>query len=244
MGDPKLTLALSFGQLAETYHRTRPLYSKRVLDRLQEVLELEPDAHVLDLAAGTGRLTRELAQRFARVIAVEPDAEMRAFITDGEVLEGVAEDIPLATASVDAVFVGDAFHWFDAPRAVAEIARVLRPSGGVAMIRNHFWETEPPLPDEALALLREPYVRSLPARRDPWAPAFSGSLFEPLREEGFEQEPLVLESSALLELFSTTSALAALPDDERAALFAAVLPLLAGPYRLPTRSDVTWSRLA
>jgi SAM-dependent methyltransferase len=245
VGDPKLRpLRLSFGNVAETYHRTRPAYSKAVLDRAQDVLDLGPDAHVLDLAAGTGRLTHELVQRYARVVAVEPDDEMRALITDGEVLAGTAEDIPLAAASVDAVFVGDAFHWFDARLAVAEVARVLRARGGVAMIQNHFWETEPPLPEAALDLLREPYERSLPERREPWDLAFAGPPFEPLRTERFEEHVPAIEPPALLELFSTTSALAVLPDGERAALFAEVLPLLEGTYRLPIQIELAWSRLA
>ena len=74
------------------------------------------DARVLDLAAGTGRLTHELALRFAHVVAVEPNDAMRALIADGEVLAGTAEAIPLDDASVDAVFVGEAFHWFDTSR--------------------------------------------------------------------------------------------------------------------------------
>jgi SAM-dependent methyltransferase len=245
MGDPKLRpLRLSFGNVAQTYHRTRPAYPQTVLDLAQEVLELRSDARVLDLAAGTGRLTHELVQRFAHVVAVEPDENMRALITDGEVLAGSAEAIPLAAASVDAVFVGEAFHWFDAPLAVAEIARVLSPRGGIALIWVHWWETEPPLPDAALELLRGPYVRSQHERREPWDGAFVGSAFEPLRAERFADELPSLEPHALLELYSTTSSIAALPSGERAALVAAVLPLLEGPYRLPIRVELTWSRLA
>ena len=84
---------------------------------------------MLDLGAGTGRLTRELARRFASVVAVEPDEEMRALIDVGTVVAGSAEAIPLEDGSVDCVFVGEAFHWFDAPRAIPELARVLVPRG-------------------------------------------------------------------------------------------------------------------
>jgi len=103
-GRPRL--GLSFGALASTYHRVRPPYSRPLLDRAKQVLALPTDARVLDLAAGTGRLTRELAQRFTEVVAVEPDDDMRALIADGTVLPGSAEAIPLSAASVDAAFVG------------------------------------------------------------------------------------------------------------------------------------------
>ena len=245
MGDSRLRpLRLSFGNIAQTYHRVRPAYSQAALDRAQAALELGPKARVLDLAAGTGRLTHELAQRFAHVVAVEPDDDMRALIGDGEVLAGSAEAIPLDAASVDAVFVGEAFHWFDAPVAVAEIARVLRPRGGVAVISVHWWETEPPLPDAVLELLSVPYVRSLPERREPWDDAFPGSRFEPLRSERFDEDGPTLEPLPLLELLSTTSAIARLPDAERAALVERVVPLLDRPYRLPINVELIWSRLA
>jgi SAM-dependent methyltransferase len=244
MGDPELRpLRLSFGRVADTYHSVRPPYFQPLLDRAQAELELDVSARVLDLAAGTGRLTHELARRFAQVIAVDPDDDMRALIADGEVLAGTAEAIPLDNASVDAVFVGEAFHWFDAQAAIAEIARVLRPRGGLALVHTHWWETDPPLPERAIELLREPYVRFAEQRNAPWDAAFAGSPFEPLQRERFEEE-LTVDVDMLLALYSTTSSLAALPHEERDALFAAVRPDVAGPYRLPIRHELTWTRLA
>lgn len=234
-------LRLSFGNVAETYDRVRPPYSRVLLDRAQELLELEPDARVLDLAAGTGRLTRELSRRFREVVAVEPDDRMRAL--HGTALAGSAEAIPLDEASVDAVFVGEAFHWFDPDEAIPELVRVLRPGGGLAIVSTHWWETEPPLPDAALQLLSEPWKRSKPLRRPPWDDAFDGSPFEPLRYELADDE-LTVGVERLLTLYSTTSSLAALPPDERAELFEHVRPLLAGPYRLPLRHELVWTRLA
>jgi SAM-dependent methyltransferase len=201
-----------------------------------------PDACVLDLAAGTGRLTHELPRRFADVVAVEPNDAMRALIADGEVLAGSAERIPLADASVDSVFVGEAFHWFDAAQAIAEIARVLRPRGGLAVVWTHWWETEPPLPEEALELLREPWERFAPQRNQPWDGAFADSPFEPLQYERFD-EAITVDADQLLELYSTTSSLAALEPGERMSLFAKVRPLLTGPYRLPLKHELTWTRL-
>jgi SAM-dependent methyltransferase len=241
--DPRVRLARSFGNVAETYHRARPRYSQEVLDRALKVLGLDARACVLDLAAGTGRLTHELAQRFADVVAVEPNDAMRALIADGEVLAGAAEAIPLADASVDAVFVGEAFHWFEATEAIAEIARVLRPRRGLAIIWTHWWETEPPLPDAALELLREPWERFAAQRKPRWDDAFVDSPFEPLRYARFE-DAITVDPDELLEMYSTTSSLAALEPHERAALFAQVRPLLRGPYRLPLKHELTWTRLS
>jgi SAM-dependent methyltransferase len=234
-------LRLSFGNVAETYDRVRPPYSQVLLDRAQRELGLDASARVLDLAAGTGRLTRELRRRFADVVAVEPDERMRAL--HDSALAGSAEAIPLEDASVDAVFVGEAFHWFDPAAAIPEVSRVLRPRGGLATVNTHWWETRPPLPDEAIEQLREPYDRSFSERRPPWHDAFGEVPFEPLRLERAEDE-VVVEPDELLMLYSTTSALAALDAEERADLFQRVRPLLAGPYRLPLKHELRWTRLA
>jgi SAM-dependent methyltransferase len=236
-------LALAFGAVAETYHGVRPRYLVPLVDRAQEVLELGPAARVLDLGAGTGRLTCELVARFASVVAVEPDEEMRRLIDVGEVLSGTAEAIPLEDGSVNAVFVGEAFHWFDARGAIAEIARVLRPRGGLAVISTHWWETDPALPEAVVNLLREPFDRTSDQRRPSWDGAFERSPFEPLRRERFEEE-ISVDADRLLRLYSTTSALAALENDERASLFAEVRPHLVGPYRLPIKHELSWTRVA
>ena len=235
-------LALSFGAVAAAYDRVRPPYFRPLLDRAQEALELAPSAYVLDLGAGTGRLTRELVVRFADVVAIEPDERMRSLIGVATALAGRAEAIPVESGSVDAVFVGEAFHWFDPRRAVPELARVLVPRGGLAVIWTHWWETEPPIPESAQALLRESHDRFAGQRRPPWDTAFDDSPFEPLRYEAFEEE-ITVDRDALLELYSTTSSLAALPHPERVALFAAVRPRLTGPYRLPIKHELAWTRL-
>jgi SAM-dependent methyltransferase len=234
-------LRLSFGNVAETYHRSRPRYSAQLLVRAQRLLELEPSARVLDLAAGTGRLTSELRRLFADVVAVEPDERMRA--VHGAALEGSAESIPLDDASVDAVFVGEAFHWFEPSAAIAELVRVLEPRGGLALVGSHWWETEPPLPAAAQKLLREPYERFRAQRRPPWEDAFTGSPFEPLRRERVAEE-LTVSPDELLTLYSTTSSFAVLPSEERAALLRRARPLLTGAYRLPVKHELTWTRLS
>jgi SAM-dependent methyltransferase len=125
---------LSFGSVAADYDRYRPAPPPQALDWL-----IPPDATaVLDLAAGTGAVTRLLIGRAARVVAVEPDERMRAVLAarcpEAEVLEGRGEDIPLTDASVDAVVVASAWHWLDPERAVPEITRVLRPGGNLGVI--------------------------------------------------------------------------------------------------------------
>jgi ubiquinone/menaquinone biosynthesis C-methylase UbiE len=240
---PKEAPPDAFGRTAREYELGRPLWPEELLDRVVAELWLGPEAAVLDLGAGTGKLTRSLVPRFARVIAVEPDDAMRALIADGEVLAGTAEAIPLDDASIDAVFVGEAFHWFDAERAVPEIARVLRPRGGLARLSNQWWETDPPLPERALELLREPYVASgRAATVETWRDAFARSAFEPLRDETFASE-LTVDGETLLSLYQTTSSIAALPEAERAALAAELRALLDGPYVLPVRVELTWTRL-
>jgi len=122
-----------FGSEGERYDEARPGYSPAAI----AALELAPAARVLDLAAGTGQLTRALRGAGHPVVAVEPLSAMRERLDAEEVLDGTAEAIPLADACVDAVTVGDAWHWFDGPRAAGEVARVLRPGGVLALLWRH-----------------------------------------------------------------------------------------------------------
>jgi ubiquinone/menaquinone biosynthesis C-methylase UbiE len=132
--------ASGFAQGAQAYARGRPAYPTAALDWLAEELALAPGASVLDLAAGTGKLTVQLRERGFDVLAVEPVGEMRAQLESAlpgvRAVAGTAEAIPLADETLDAVFVGEAFHWFDGDAASQEIARVLRPGGGLALIWN------------------------------------------------------------------------------------------------------------
>src|SRR5687767_12877437 len=115
----------------EDYERGRPGWPREVVDGPG----LPPTATVLELGAGTGKLTRLLVSRFGRVLAVEPAEPMRrllvALCPEAEPLAGTAQEVPLAETSVDAVFAAEAFHWFDDARSLAEIQRVLRPRGAL-----------------------------------------------------------------------------------------------------------------
>jgi SAM-dependent methyltransferase len=133
--------AVSFDDTAEAYEYGRPGYPTGALDWWASMgAGLGADRRVLDLAAGTGKLTRQLLGLGCDVVAVEPLANMREqfelAVPGVPVLDGTAEAIPLAASSVDCVLVGQAFHWFDGPAAMAEISRVLRPGGGLGMIWN------------------------------------------------------------------------------------------------------------
>jgi SAM-dependent methyltransferase len=140
MGEVHEIAALGFGAEAAAYERARPSYPPDAISWLIENLDLGPGSRVVDLAAGTGKLTRLLAGIDADLIAVEPVAGMRAKLHEQSpavpVLAGAAEALPLADSSIDAVVVAQAFHWFDARRAMAEIARVVRPGGHLALIWN------------------------------------------------------------------------------------------------------------
>ena len=138
----------SFETVAEQYERAWPPYADEAVAWVAEELGIGPGVPVLDLAAGTGKLTRQLVAFGADVVAVEPGNEMRRVlervVPRARVVAGVAEEIPLADDSVHAVTVGQAFHWFDPGPAFAEIRRVVRSGGGFAFLWN-MWDRDDPL---------------------------------------------------------------------------------------------------
>ncbi len=127
------------------YDAVRPDYPEAAIVKLVGTLGLDRSTRALDLGAGTGIVSRQLGPFVGSLVAVEPSASMRETMrqtTPGvEVLDGRDDAIPLADGSVDVVVVAQAFHWFDAPRALAEIRRVLVPGGGLALIWNERDET-------------------------------------------------------------------------------------------------------
>jgi SAM-dependent methyltransferase len=130
-------LARSFEGIGEEYDRYRPGFPAEVLDVLLPV----PAASVLDLGAGTGKLTERLVSRAADVVAVEPSRAMLdvliAKLPGVDARSGSAESIPVADASVQLVTVAQAFHWFERDAACAEIARVLKPRATLGLLWNH-----------------------------------------------------------------------------------------------------------
>ena len=224
-----------FELAADVYERGRPDYPAAAIAWLVDRLGLRPGRTLVDLAAGTGKLTRLLGRSGADVIAVEPLAAMRALIENARVLEGTAEAMPLPDASADAVTVAQAFHWFRAEEALAEIHRVLRPGGGVALVWNTRDERDPL--HAAVSELLRPLEGDAPRRhkRD-WGEVVDASgLFTPTERAAFDHEQLV-DEDGFVERFTSISFVAAAPDDARAQVEARLRDLAretGAPIRLP-----------
>lgn len=208
---------------------------------LVEELGIGPGRRVLDLGAGTGKLTRLLVATGADVVAVEPDPGMRASLPGA--LDGSAEAIPLPDRSVDAVTVAQAFHWFDAPAALGEIDRVLRPGGGLALVWNERDDSVPWVA-ELGDLFEWPTLRPYPAGAD-WAAVLDGSgRFRPAQHRRFAHEQVVDEETLVARVLST-SYVTSWPAERRAEVARRVRELVAGfpaAIRLPHVTDVYWCR--
>jgi SAM-dependent methyltransferase len=234
MPDPPLERhAASFGRVADAYDRGRPPYPPEALAWLAAELDVGPASTVLDLAAGTGKLTAALVPLAGHVIAVEPVAEMRRVLSAGrpeaEVLAGRAEEIPLGDGSVDVVFVAAAFHWFDADVALAEIHRVLRSGGGLGLLWNRpEWEGEPWYADFTALLDRARAEQEAPNPylAGEWRAALErSSAWGPVRKREFRHVHRVSRDGFLARAASW-SVFAVLPGPEREELLGAVAGLL------------------
>ncbi len=234
--------ARSFDRAAREYECARPGYPAAALD----ALPIGADAEVLDLGAGTGKLTRTLAGRYRRIIAVEPLDGMRAIleraVPAAESHAACAEAIPLRDSSVDGVFAGQAFHWFANDQAVAEIARVLRPGGVLCLIWNE--PTDPsPLPVPYRAYLRELHAPSLEAVQSgpSWAEVIGRGPFGELHEASIAHEQ-VQDREGVLAFAQSVSWVAHRPDDERERIARDLDALLPpGPFVVPLSAELNWS---
>jgi len=211
---------LSFEAVAEQYERARPSYAPGALAWLAGRIGVGPGRRVLDLGAGTGKLTRQLVALGASVVAVEPGDAMRTVLArvvpEAEALAGSAEAIPLAESAVDAITAGQAFHWFRPEQALAEMHRVLRPPGAVALLWNR-WDDGDPLQREIDDLL-DP-LRSERARCDAdlaRSALLESPLFGAIDERVF-RHARVVDADRLVDWVSSTSAVvkAAPPDRAR-----------------------------
>ena len=241
----------AFGRTAREYELGRPGWPEALLDRVVAELGLSSEAEVLDLGAGTGKLTRELVPRFGRVLAVEPDDAMRAVleevVPDAEALAGRGDAIPLEDESVDAVFSGEAFHWFATDESVAEIARVLRPRGALVILWNIPVEFAD-LGDEAEAVIDEAFERGgvpgLPrVLSGEWRRPIEDGPFEELREVEIERDVLNTRDEWIANLLSVSS-IAHQPEKDRAAFAARLQELVPADreVRRRIRTEAHWTR--
>jgi SAM-dependent methyltransferase len=244
-------LAARFGSVADAYERGRPDYAPALVGALAAELGVAPGAAVLDLAAGTGKLTRALLAAGLDVVAVEPQAPLRerlaAIIGSERVRDGFAEAIPLPDSSIDAVTVADGFHWFDRAQALAEIGRVLRPRGGFAVLAT--------LPDWSGASWAHE-LGTLIERMRPEHPGFDGPPWhEAVRAAGGWTAPREIrvttsqpvDPGRIVDYVASMSFVAALPEGERAEWLAQVAALVdegETPAELPIQVVIGLTALA
>lgn len=239
--------AQGFSTRADAYARGRPDYPAALGAWLKTTLHLGPGKTVVDLGAGTGKFTRLVAATGASVIAVEPVAQMRAQLRAAlpavTALEGSAEAIPLADASVDAIVCAQAFHWFANAAAMAEIRRVLRPGGKLGLIWN--------VRDESvdwvarLTAIMTPHEGDAPRfYKGDWKRVFPAEGFGPLALASLPYAHRGPAQQVIVDRVMSVSFIAALPQREQDAVrtqLQAVIddtPALAGPeVEFPYRTD-------
>jgi len=241
---PDLHPATRGFEAADRYERGRPDYPAAAVAQIVDLLDLRPGRTVLDLAAGTGKLTRLLVPSGANVIALEPVREMRAElerqVRGTAALGGTAERIPLTDDYVDAVTVGQAFHWFDEQPALREIHRVLRPGGGVALIWNARDERNEL--QRALSEIIDPLEGSTPRRtqRD-WKTLLADSgLFERSGRKLYEHVQET-DEQGVVDRVTSISFIAAAEPSVRADVESHVRALVHNvetPIRLPYMTEV------
>jgi ubiquinone/menaquinone biosynthesis C-methylase UbiE len=232
--------ATGFANAADVYERARPSYPDEAVAWLVERTGLGPGSTVVDVGAGTGKLTRLLVPSGARVIAVEPIPEMRVKIEGAEVVDGTAEALPLPDASADVVTVAQAFHWFDHERALPELHRVLKPGGSLVLFWN-MRDLDDPIQREVEELLA-PFRREAPLQ-------LTGAWREPLAASPLFGEPVVAEFpyeqrftvDDLCDRVASTSFVGAMAPVDREELLVRVRALGHGveePFPFPYTTEV------
>jgi SAM-dependent methyltransferase len=225
-----------YARAAAAYERGRPGYPPAAVDFLAASLRLGPGRTLVDVAAGTGKLTRPLLATGAEVVAVEPVAEMRAALPAAvRAVDGTAEQMPLDTGSADAVTVAQAFHWFDGKAALTEIHRVLRPGSSLALVWNRRQMDDPV--NQGIQELLAPYRGQMSAMQTgAWRGAFERTkLFGPLEERVFANDQS-LDADGLADRIASVNFIAKLDEPERRRVVEAARSL-AGAGRVTIRQD-------
>jgi len=231
--DVHRTAAVGFAKAADAYERARPGYPDAAVEWLVGRLNAGPDL-VVDLAAGTGKMTRALVARGLNVVAIEPVEGMRAKLVaalpDVRAIDGTAETMPFEDHSVAAVVVAQAFHWFKHDDALREIHRVLRARGRLGIVwnvRDERVDWVARITDIILPYEGEGGVKIPRFRHGTWKRVLDESpLFTPVADEtmGFAETMTV---ERLVDRVESTSFIAALPQDERLKVDAQVRALAA-----------------
>jgi SAM-dependent methyltransferase len=204
------------------YEAARPSYPPEAVAWLVDNLHIEPGRRVVDLAAGTGKLTRLLTPTGADLIAAEPVAGMRAtfrrFSPKVPVIASTAEQLAFRNASVDAVTVAQAFHWFDHDRAIAELARVLCPGGCVGLIWNAR-DRSVDWVDQVWGIMDRVEKRAPWRNHDEWSDSAYSDLpgFGPLHTAEFRHTQTITPD-AMVQRVASVSHVAVLPAAEREAV--------------------------
>ncbi|MGD0083931.1 MAG: class I SAM-dependent methyltransferase [Acidimicrobiales bacterium] len=222
-----------FSKRAGEYERGRPDYPTEVVTWIVEQTGLGPGDVVVDLAAGTGKLTRRLVAAGARIVAVEPVTEMRAQLTallpevEVEAVDGTAEATGLPDGVAAVVTVAQAFHWFSTPEAIAEIARVLQPAGWLALVWNRR-DLSQPIQAEISRVMASHRHEAPSYESGAWSAVMDATpWFEKVAEHrvGFVQ---VLDAAGLSDRVGSTSFIANLPEAEHAEVLREVRALVTG----------------
>lgn len=243
--------ARGFARGADEYEAGRPSYPSDAVDMIVRELSIGPGSTVVDVGAGTGKFTRLLLPSGARVIGVEPVAEMRdvfsRVLPDVEVLDGTAESVPFADASVDVVTAAQTFHWVDAVPAVAEVARVLRPGGGLVLLWN-LRDLSVAWPAQIKALMDRvagDAPRYGSASGGGWQRAVADhSGFGPVEKATFRHDHPMTPATVRARV-SSTSYVSTLPDAERESVLQevdAIVAPLGESFAEPYLTEVFWCR--
>jgi SAM-dependent methyltransferase len=237
----------SFELVADLYERARPEYPQEAVEWVAAKLGLGRGSTIVDLGAGTGKLTRALLATGARVIAVEPGDAMRAelerALPEVEALRGAAEDIPLADGTVDCIAVGQAFHWFRHDEALPELHRVLRPGAALALLWNSR-DRDQPIHRE-IGRLMDPFVPRGRPGPEHWADALRQSALFSAPEEAHFPWLQKIDADGLAARIGSVSFVAAASPQARAELderLREVAARLGGVVDFPYVTDVYVSR--